>query len=57
MTVVREYPRQWKRPEIDRSELAKLWKVEGWSVSKLATHFKCSRWRVREAVALLSQDK
>ncbi len=51
LTVVREYPFQWKRPKVDRSELAKLRKVEGWTHRKLAERFGLSRQRVSELLA------
>jgi len=43
MTLVREYPAQWSRPEINLRELARLRKVQGWTHKQLGEHFGRSR--------------
>lgn len=43
LIVVREYPFQWKRSAIDRSELAKLRNIEGWTHEEIGRHIGRSR--------------
>jgi hypothetical protein len=43
LIVVREYPFQWKRSAIDRSELAKLRNIEGWIHEEIGRHIGRSR--------------
>ena len=40
LAVVREYPAQWTKPRIDPAELARLRWVEGWSLERLARHYR-----------------
>ncbi len=39
LTIGDEYPIQWRRPNLDLTELAKIRWIKRWSVSKLAIHF------------------
>jgi hypothetical protein len=41
MIVVKNYIYEWKRPEIDLNELARLRFEQGWSLWKLKIHFGC----------------
>ena len=50
LTVTRGYEIQWRRQDIDLTELAKRRWIEKWSIEKLAEHFKCGPTFVKKSL-------
>jgi hypothetical protein len=54
LTWVNSYPIEWHGPSLDKAELARLRFIEGWSESRLAREFGCTRSKVRVSLRELS---
>jgi len=54
--VVRDYPAQWKRPQIDTKELAKLRFKKGWALIRLARHFGLAKSTIGKKLDALKTE-
>jgi hypothetical protein len=56
LTVLRWYEIQWRRQDIDLTELAKRRWIEKWSIEKLAEHFRCGPTHVKRSLNKIKAD-